>query len=293
VRVGKDRVARVMVLAGRRAAEGETAVGPRGAARPKALVEVAGVPMLERVLASVHAVAESAPVFVSAGDPALLDATEALARWKAEGWLRAHASGPSPAASVLDFVSGASVGPSLVTTADHPLLTGEMVRHFLERAAATGADLVAAVVLASCFRERFPRVRRTFVPLHGEAVTGANLFLFRTPEAAEGARFWLRAEALRKKPWRLAALFGPVALARFAARRLDLDEAVSRVSRAMGVRVGVVPMPYPEVAIDVDSAADFEAASRVLAERAALAGSQALASSACSASATKRPLPGS
>jgi molybdopterin-guanine dinucleotide biosynthesis protein A len=287
-----EQVGRVLVLAGRRAAEGEAAVGPRGAARPKALVEVAGVPMLERVLASVRAVTAPAPIHVSAGDPALLDATEALARWKAEGWLHAHASGPSPAASVVDFVSGAGEGASLVTTADHPLLTGEMVRHFLDHAATTGADLVAAVVLASCFRERFPRVRRTFVPLRGDAVTGANLFLFRTRAAAAGARFWQRAEALRKKPWRLAALFGPVALARFAGRRLDLEEAVSRVSGAMGVRVAVVPMPYPEVAIDVDSAADFEAASRVLAQRAALAGPQALASS-CSASATKRPLSGS
>jgi molybdopterin-guanine dinucleotide biosynthesis protein A len=265
--VEADRVARVLVLAGRRAAEGEAAVGPRGGERPKALVEVGGTPMLERVLACVHEVAAEAPVFVSAGDASLLEATPTLARWKADGWLRSHAASPSPAASVHDFVTSAKSAPSLVTTADHPLLTPEMVRYFLGAAFAKDVDLAAAVVTASVFRARFPRVRRTFVPLRGDPVTGANLFLFRSERSARVARFWTRAEALRKKPWRLVALFGPVALARFAAHRVDLEEAVERVSDATGARVGVVAMPFPECAIDVDSAADFEAASRVLAER--------------------------
>jgi hypothetical protein len=81
------------------------------------------------------------------------------------------------------------------------------------------------------------------------------------------AHFWLRAEAVRKKPWKLVALFGPVALARFAVRRLDLEEAVARVSSTIGVRVAVVRMPFAECAIDVDSAADLEVASRLLAAR--------------------------
>jgi CTP:molybdopterin cytidylyltransferase MocA len=260
--VEPTELARVLVLAGRRIAEGE-----RGScARPKALVEVDGVPMLERVLACVHAAAAERPVFVS-GDPALVEATSVLAGWHGEGWLRPHASGISPAASVVHFLSAAGPGSTLVTTADHPLLVPEMVRYFVARADATGADLAVGVVRASCFRPRFPNVRRTFVPLRGDAVTGANLFLFRTPAAVGAARFWRRAEALRKRPWRLVSLFGPLALLRFVLGRLDLPEAERRVSAAMGVRVAVVPVPFPECAIDVDSAADLAAASRVLAER--------------------------
>jgi molybdopterin-guanine dinucleotide biosynthesis protein A len=254
----------VLVLAGRRATERSVDLG----APSKALVAIDGVPMLERVLASLLPVAGDGPVFVSAGDAALLDATPALRAWAAAGRLRHHPSAASPAASVHDFLSRtAGGGPTFVTTADHPLLTTEMVRHFLDAAEATGADVVVAVVEASCFRARFPHVRRTFVPLRGDAVTGANLFLFRTRGAASAARFWLRAEAVRKKPWKLVALFGPVALARFAVRRLDLDEAVARVSATIGVRAAVVRMPFAECAIDVDTAADLEVASRLLAAR--------------------------
>jgi len=265
-----DAPARVLVLAGRRAGEGEMGLP----AATKALVEVDGVPMIERVLRCIREAVGAPPVYVSAGDAALLEATPTLRAWVAEGWLHHHRSAGSPAASVHDFLSREpDAAPTLVTTADHPLLVPEMVRHFLAAADASGADVAVAVVERSLFRARFPRVRRTFIPLGDEAVTGANLFCFRTPRAAEAARFWVRAEVVRKRPWRLASLFGPVTLARFALGRLSADEAVERVSAAIGVRAALVRMPFAECAIDVDGAADLEAAARVLAARRASVGS--------------------
>jgi molybdopterin-guanine dinucleotide biosynthesis protein A len=257
-------IARVLVLAGRRAGEGEMGLP----AATKALVEVEGVPMIERVLGCVREAVGARPVFVSAGDPALLAATPALRAWVDEGWLHHHQSAGSPAASVADFLDReGDAGATLVTTADHPLLTPVMVRHFVESADATGADVAVAVVEESLFRARFPRVRRTFIPLAGDAVTGANLFHFRNRRAAAAARFWVRAEVVRKRPWRMVALFGPGVLWRFALGRLSLDEAVERVSTAAGVRAAAVRMPFAECAIDVDGAADLEAAARVLAAR--------------------------
>ncbi len=257
-------IERVLVLAGRRAGEGEMGLP----AATKALVEVGGEPMIERVLGCLREAVGTRPVAVSAGDPALLAATPALRAWVAEGWLRHHQSAGSPAASVHDFLAHEpGVGATLITTADHPLLTPAMVRHFLSAAAGTGAEVVVAVVEASRFRAQFPRVRRTFIPVAEEPVTGANLFYFCSPRAADAARFWMQAEGVRKRPWRMVALFGPVALARFAAGRLTLDEAAQRVSTTMGVRVAVVRMPFAECAIDVDTAADLEAATRVLAGR--------------------------
>ncbi len=72
-----------------------------------------------------------------------------------------------------------------------------------------------AAVAASVFRRRYPHSRRTFIPLRGESFSGANLFGFLTPEAAVAAEFWGRAEAFRKRPWRLARIFGPASLALF------------------------------------------------------------------------------
>jgi hypothetical protein len=123
------------------------------------------------------------------------------------------------------------------------------------------------VVEASTFRRRFPDARRTFVPRRGEPVSGANLFLFRTPRGAAVARFWVRAESFRKRPWRMVAAFGPVVLLRFALGRLDLEGALAHASRATGARIAAVRMPFAEAAIDVDTPADLALASRLLEER--------------------------
>ena len=201
----------ILILAGRR--RGLDPVAQAAGTRHKALVLVDGVPVLQRVVRCLRDACGPVPVFVSTEDPTLLEATRELRALADDGALRRHASGVSPAASVADFLDGAtSPGPFLVTTADHALLTSAMVAHFLAAAAASPADLAAAVVEESLFRARFPAVRRTFVPLRGGAITGANLFWFRTREAARAARFWTRAESLRKRPWRLVALFGAGAL---------------------------------------------------------------------------------
>jgi molybdopterin-guanine dinucleotide biosynthesis protein A len=272
---------RVLVLAGRRSDAAETV----GGAQPKALVEIDGVPMLERVLACLDAALGPGPVHVSAAGAGLCGATPGLARRRDAGLLLHHASARSPAASVHDFLArDGAAGATLVTTADHPLLEPEMIRHFLVSAEASGADLAAAVVEASLVRAAFPQTRRTFVSLRGGAVTGANLFLFRTPRAAEVARFWVRAEEVRKRPWRLVALFGLGALVRFAAGRIDLEAAAALVSQAVGARVAPIRLPFAECAIDVDSAEDLALARRVIAAR---------AQSARVPSATKRPDDGS
>jgi hypothetical protein len=157
--------------------------------------------------------------------------------------------------------------PVLVTTADHPLLTPAMLEHFTLACRKGGADLRVGLVAESLLRERFPESKRTWLPLRDGRYSGANLFGFLTPEARRAAEFWVRAEALRKRPWRLALAFGPRALLAFLRRRYDLDTALEQISRVIGARVEAVRMPFPEAAIDVDRAADLELATRILAER--------------------------
>ena len=53
---------------------------------------------------------------------------------EARGYLHFHRSGNSPASSVADyFTNVAASEPLFVTTADHPLLTPEIIRYFGKR----------------------------------------------------------------------------------------------------------------------------------------------------------------
>jgi hypothetical protein len=142
------------------------------------------------------------------------------------------------------------------------------VAWFAEAAAERDADVVVGVVDEEVVQSRAPGSPRTWIALRDGRITGANLFWLRPPGAVTAAVFWQRAERERKRPWRLAALFGAGTLARFAVGRLDLAEALTRASAAMGVRVDAVRLPFAECALDVDRPDDLVWAERVLAGRA-------------------------
>jgi len=234
----------------------------------KALLELGGIPMLARVLSTLAASPSIGRITVSIDDASVVGGLTAVHALTESGRLRCRGSADSPAASVAEALADVAPGRSvLVTTADHPLLTSAAVERFASEARATDAAVVAAMVSATCFRARFPDVRRTFIRLRDDGYCGANLFLFRTPEGREAARFWREAERHRKKPWRLAAVFGMGTLVGFAMGRLDLGEALERASNVIGVRAAVVQLDDPEIAIDVDSPKDAELAETILAAR--------------------------
>lgn len=256
-----------LVLAGRRGPADDPLAEVR-AARHRALVEVDGVPMLVRVVRTLRAARSVGRIIVSIDDQAAVRAVPELAALEANGELVLRASRESPSRSVLDTLDILGTGEKLlVSTADHALLTPEMVDHFAAESENSGADANVALVRASLLRAHFPESTRTYHWLRDDGYSGANLFAFRSAEARRVAAFWVRAERYRKRPLRMVSVFGPVALLLFALRRLDLDAALKRVSRAVGTRITAVRMPFPEAAIDVDKPSDLALATRILAQR--------------------------
>ena len=255
-----------LVLAGRRNAE-DPLTRSRGATH-RATLEVGGTPMLLRVVRALRASAGIGGVTISIDDRGALDGVPELKAALAAGDLLVHRSLDSPSRSVSDALAGCAPDETLlVTTADHALLTPEIVEHFTAAAAHSEADLLVGVVSRSLLDARYPETTRTYLRMRGEAWTGANLFCFRTDRARRAADFWVRVEHQRKRPWRLAWAFGPTALILFLLRRLDLDAALERASRAIGARIRAVPLPFPEAAIDVNRVTDLVLAERILAER--------------------------
>lgn len=253
------------LLGGRR--RGGDALAAAAGVSHKARIPVAGVPMGLRVIRTLSAARQIRETWLCIDDPEL-EAHEEVARAVAGGQLHIHAPADTPSTSVEKMLSRLDrPRPVLVTTADHPLLEPAMVDHFVERASERDADVVVGVVPEHTVRERYPDVRRTFVSLRNERITGANLFLLRTPRAARAVAFWREMDAHRKHPWRLAARIGAGSLARFAVGRLDLEAAVERISKRAGVRAEALRLPFPECALDVDRPEHLALAERVLRAR--------------------------
>jgi len=253
-----------LVLAGRRG-PGDHLAGHRH----KAMLPVAGVPMLVRVVRSLREAPHVGRILVSVDDAAVLSHPD-LRTLVDTGALAQVPCGPSPSASVERFRrERPSDLPLLVTTADHPLLSPEMIEHFCATAAGSAADLAVGAVSGALLRAHYPESPRTVIRLGDDGLSGANLFAFLTPRSTRAAEFWVRAEQFRKRPWRLVGVFGPLTLVRFLLGRLDLEAATRRASRAVGASIAVIRMPFPECAIDVDRPADLALATQILEQRAA------------------------
>ncbi len=257
---------RAFLLGGRRG--GADALARAAGVSHKARIPVAGVPMAIRVLAALEACPGIDQTWLCVDDPEL-EGREEIAAARDAGRLRIVPPAASPSASVGALLAQVEPPqPVLVTTADHPLLDGPMIEHFLSQALALDADVVAGVVLESTVQEHYPDVRRTFISLGDQSLTGANLFLLRTPAAARAVEFWQGMDAHRKKPWRLASQIGAGSLALYAMGRLNLAGAIERLSRRIGARAAVLPLPRAEYALDVDRPEHLELVERILRERA-------------------------
>ncbi len=255
-----------LILAGRRG--GEDALAAAASAPHRALLDVQGEPMLERVVRTLEQTACIEQQLVSIDAPALLVQYPGLALRIGERRLTVVPSERSPSRSVMCVLALNPPGEAvLVTTADHALLTPAMVDYFLSEAEESGADLAVALVAETRLRARFPESKRTYLPFRGERFSGANLFAFLTETAHRGAEFWIRAEQFRKQPWRLARAFGLKALLLFLLRRLDLDQAMDYASQAIGARIHAVQMPFAEAAVDVDRMSDLAVVNEILSER--------------------------
>lgn len=260
-----DAVFNALILAGNRR-EGDPVASMAGVSH-KALAPINGIPMLLRLYRTLRAVPGIAGIHVCVDDGTLLDSVPELAAARDAGDLRIVPTAESPAASLALALEriGLTI-PLLTTTADHPLLSVQMVQHMLAEASG-GADLAVGLADAERVAAAYPGAIRTFYRFQAQRVSGCNLFLALKPEARNVALFWRRMERHRKKPWRLVLEIGVIALLRVAFGRMSLAGAFAHVSRLTGAEIRPVLLPFAEAPIDVDKPADFILVSEILKRR--------------------------
>jgi HAD superfamily hydrolase (TIGR01490 family) len=221
----------------------------------KALVPAGGVPMILRVLNALDAVPGIAQVIVLANRVEDLASAPELAarRTVAHPPLRFVEGRGSPVTSLRELHDqGMATAPTVVVTADSPLLHAEAISHFIEQALRLHTDMAVAMVAEPRVRAVFPGMARTYFRLKDGAFKSINLFAFLTPRAWEVLTFWRETERKRKRPWQLVFLFGLPALLKVLFGRLSLAESFAYGSGIIGVRIAALPMEDGRLAADVD-----------------------------------------
>jgi GTP:adenosylcobinamide-phosphate guanylyltransferase len=229
----------------------------------KCALPVNGVPMLQRVVDALRQSRSVAAISISIEDPAIVHATLA----KVDPGISIIPSERSAPLSAIVAISKHEAFPVLLTTADHALLTPAMIDHFCGEAGQNGADFSAGLARAETVLAAYPQSVRTFFRLGKDRVSGCNLFAVNNENGLRILEKWQYLEQSRKKPWRLVAAFGWLALLRFALGLLSLDGAFRIISTRLGLVAKPILLPFAEAAIDVDKPSDLALAEEILKRR--------------------------
>ncbi len=225
--------------------------------RPKALLPLAGKPMLQWVFDALNAAQSITGLRIFGVDA------------DAFPWQIAQPAHfyPDQGSMVKNILRGlAEIGrqatpdtPVLLVSGDVPTLTGSIVDWVAANAERfPQMDVIYHVVERRVMEARFPGAKRTYVRLKDVEVCGGDVNLVRVRVGQRNDDLWERIVAARKSPLKQAALMGWGTLLGVLLRRFTLEEAIRRVSRRLRLAGTAVLSPYAEIAMDVDKPAHLE-----------------------------------
>lgn len=228
----------------------------------KALIPIAGEPMLSRVARTLVSHPQVARVTILAQEAErLIDSIP----WMADHpGIAARAGGESLGEAIMGTLAEQPDGfPFLLTTADNALLDHATIDAFL--AAARSHDIAIGMVERRVMLARYPDARRTWLKFRSGAWSGANLVWFGTPRVEKLLAIWRGVEQQRKKGRAIVGAFGLPMLIAVGLRLLTIHAAAARVGRRFGLDARIVPLPFAEACIDVDKPDDHALVERIIA----------------------------
>jgi len=156
----------------------------------------------------------------------------------------------------------------MTVSSDIPLVSGEMFDWFVSRTEKTHHEFYTNMVPRQVLEARFPGVKRRVNRVGNLEVRGAADISITQPKIImqkDGAAD--RIEAARGNPWRQLNFIGFDTLFLLMLRLLDLDAFAKRLSKKHGVDLHPFICPYPEIAMDVDHPQHLEMMRKELSTR--------------------------
>ncbi|MDF1512172.1 MAG: nucleotidyltransferase family protein [Anaerolineae bacterium] len=216
---------------------------------PKALIELAGKPMVQWVLDALdHAPSVHRIIVVGLGKESGVTAAKLTDYVLDQGAMLSNVIAGTEKALTLN--PGAP--QLLLCSADIPLIKPGMVENLIRLCPDPGVDLYHSVVSRSAMENRFPESRRSYAKfLDGEYAAG-DMHIIAPAIAFKHSDLWDALMSNRKSVIKQAFNLGPGFLLKYVRGRLSLDALQHRVLEKFDLNVRVVPVDSPEMGMDAD-----------------------------------------
>jgi GTP:adenosylcobinamide-phosphate guanylyltransferase len=223
--------------------------------QPKALLDVAGKPMVQWVLDALDE-AEKVDQVVVVG----LQEDSGVTCSKSTFFV------PDQAGMLQNVRAGVQKLLELNPTAHHvltvssdiPAITGEMVDWTVNACLETDHDLYYNVITREVMEARYPNSKRSYIRLKNMEVCGGDMNAIRAKTVTANEALWERIIEARKNVFKQAALVGYDTLLLLLLRQMDIERGVKRVGKKLDISGRVLFCPFAEIGMDIDKPHQLE-----------------------------------
>lgn len=259
-----DRRYTALVLAANRGGPTDP-LAEAGSVSHKAFIDIAGEPMLRRVVGAMLDSGRIGKVIVSIEESSREEAQAILGTSDRVSFVPSKENIASSVMAVTERHPNAI--PLVITTGDNALHTGDMIDFFCDALDTVGADAALGLTPASYILDKYPEGNRAFHRFRDGQFSSCNLYALLSARALRAPRVFSSGGQFGKKPKRLIGSFGLIAFLIYKSRCVKLRTFLAILSRAIGVKTAPVLMPYAEGPIDVDRMQDWKLAEQIIRER--------------------------
>lgn len=232
--------------------------------RPKALLELAGKPMIQWVLDALDG-AETIDRVAIAGlkDETGFHCEKLFARLENHGSIVENIR-----YGVAELTGDHGVSSHVaIVSSDIPAILPEHVNWVIHTANQTDRDVYYNVITRQVMESRYPGSKRSYVHLKDVEVCGGDLNVLRSSLVNQKVGLWDKIIASRKSALKQAALLGFDTLIMVMFRMLTLDAALVKVTRRLHLTGQALVCPYAEIGMDVDKPFQLDIMRRDLEQR--------------------------
>lgn len=228
---------------------------PLSQGRAKALLPIAGKPMIRWVLEALQEAEQiSRVIVVGALLPEEMRTSKVQATIANQGDMLSNILAGMQ--KVLELEPKAH--HVVLVSSDIPAITGKIVDWLVQTTMQTDEDVYYTVIERRVMEAKYPQSRRSYTRLKDIEVCGGDMNVVRATLAAENQEMWKKIIAARKNVFKQAALIGFDTLILLLLRQITLDKAVRTVAARMKISGRAILCPYAELGMDIDKPHQFE-----------------------------------
>jgi GTP:adenosylcobinamide-phosphate guanylyltransferase len=158
-------------------------------------------------------------------------------------------------------------GHLLICSGDVPAITAAQIDDHIEACRPLDKAIYYTFATRQVIEERFPHSNRTYVRLKGLEIAGGDVVVADPAVADHNQELWIALTEGRKHAWKLAKTVGFSFLFKLLLRQLRVQDIENKAASIVGRPTRIILTPHAELAMDVDKPRQVEMLRQFLIDR--------------------------